>query len=110
MEEHVARRRLLRRDARRPPKFPVASPYTLSTTKPLVAGGVTATLDFWPSPWLVTRLEWSHRVANQPFFSGTNGITGPNGELPVSAAAASSFVPDLRTSDDRILLNATLRL
>src|SRR3984957_6163063 len=92
------------------PKFPVGSAYPWEGTSPFLAGGATATLDFWPSPWLLTRLEYAHRIANQPIFSGPGGITGPNGELPASAAAAETFTPDLRNSDDRILLNVTLRL
>jgi hypothetical protein len=68
------------------------------------------TLDYWPSPWLLTRLEYSHRGANQPYFSGRDGITGPNGVPPVDAAAQASFVPDLQRSDDRIVGNLTLRL
>jgi hypothetical protein len=58
----------------------------------------------------VTRLEFSHRIANQPLFSGSGGITGPGGVLPASAAAPSTFTPDLRFTDDRLLLNVTLRL
>jgi hypothetical protein len=92
------------------PRFPVGSPYPWPGTNPLLAAGVSATLDYWPSPWLVTRLEYSHRIANQPLFSGSGGITGPGGVLPTSAAATSTFTPDLRFTDDRLLLNVTLRL
>jgi hypothetical protein len=92
------------------PKFPVGSAYPWRGTDPLVAGGVTATTDFWPSPWMLLRLEYAHRWANQPFFSGPGGITGPNGQLPANPVAAASFSPDLRRQDDRILFNATLRL
>jgi len=91
------------------PRFPVGSPYVIPTKAPFVAGGGTVTMDYWPSPWMVARLEYSHRIANQPLFSGPGGITGPNGVLP-SAASAGSFVPDLRKTDDRILFNVTLRL
>ncbi len=91
-------------------KLPVGSPYTLPGTGKLVAGGATVTLDYWPSPWLLTRLEYSHRGANQPYFSGHGGITGPNGVPPVDAAAQASFQPDLQRSDDRIVGNLTLRL
>jgi len=73
-------------------------------------GGISTNVDFWPSPWLVTRLEYSHRAASQPLFSGHGGITGPNGVLPTTAAGVMSFTPDLRTTDDRVLLNVTLRL
>ena len=69
--------------------------------KPFLAGGVSATLDFWPSPWILTRLEYSHREANQPIFGGAGGITDPNGQLP-TPPTASSFTPELRTRGDRV--------
>jgi hypothetical protein len=92
------------------PKFPVGSAYPWPGTDPFLAGGVSATLDFWPSPWLVTRLEYSHRAANQPLFSGHGGITGPGGQLPANALEAATFTPDLVREDDRIIFNVTLRL
>lgn len=88
-------------------KFPVGSPYTLPTTGKLVVGGGSITMDYWPSPWFLTRLEYSHREANQPYFSGHGGITGPGG---VPAEDPATFTPDLAKRDDRILVNATLRL
>ena len=88
------------------PLLPVGSPYVLPQgDKPFVGGGLTATLDYLPSPWLLWRLEYAHRNANVPFFSGHGGISPPGG-----AASAASFTPDLRKSDDRILVNVTLRL
>jgi hypothetical protein len=92
------------------PKFPVGAYYPWPGTNPFFGGGVTATMDYWPSPWLVTRLEYAHRTANQPLFSGPGGITGPSGLLPASAEAAAAFTPDLRRFDDRLLFNVTLRL
>lgn len=91
------------------PRFPVGAAYPWTGKNPFFASGLTATLDFWPSPWLLTRLEVAHRIANQPLFSGSGGITGPGGQLP-SASTAGTFTPDLRTTDDRILFNVTLRL
>ena len=92
------------------PKFPVGSAYPWTGTNPCLAGGLTATTDFWPSPWLLLRLEYSHRLANQPLFTGHGGITGPGGQLPRDSAEAATFIPDLRKSDDRLLFNMTLRL
>ena len=92
------------------PRFPVGSPYPWPGTSPFLAGGVAATVDYWPSPWVLTRLEYSHRQANQPLFSGAGGITGPGGQLPRSPAEQASFTPDLRPSDDRVMVNVTLRL
>jgi hypothetical protein len=92
------------------PRFPVGAFYPWKGTNPFAAGGITATLDFWPNPWLLTRLEYAHRIANQPLFTGHGGITGPNGFLPANAADAATFTPDLVNTDDRILFNVTLRL
>lgn len=91
--------------------FPLESPYTRpDLDKSFLGGGITATVDYWPSPWLLTRLEIMHRESNIPFFSGHGGITGPGGVLPTDAAAAASFTPDLLKHDNRVVLNATLRL
>jgi hypothetical protein len=92
------------------PKFPVGAAYAWPGTNPFLAGGLTATVDYWPSPWLLVRLEYAHRRANQPLFTGPGGITGPGGQLPRDPAAAASFTPDLRSTDDRVLFNMTLRL
>ncbi len=92
------------------PKFPVGAVYDWPGTNPFRAIAFTATLDYWPSVWLLTRLEYAHRLANQPLFTGPGGITGPDGRLPRDAASAATFTPDLRTTDDRLLFNATLRL
>ncbi len=92
------------------PKFPVGAAYPWVGSNPIAAGALTATMDYWPSVWLLVRLEYAHRLANQPLFSGRRGITGPDGRLPQDAAAAATFTPDLRRTDDRLALNMTLRL
>jgi hypothetical protein len=96
------------------PKLPVSSPYLLPSEaqngtppKRFLGGGITLTQDFLPSPWILARLEYSHREANVPYFSGPGGITGPDG---LAAKDPTTFTPDLRKRDDRILFNVTLRL
>ena len=92
-------------------QLPLGSAYALPDKGAFLAGGVAVTLDFAPSPWLLLRLEYAHRLANMPYFSGPGGITGPGGAAPVPGdPAAAAFVPDLRTTDDRLVANATLRL
>ena len=68
----------------------------------LFAGGIAATFDYTPSPWFLLRLEYAHRAASLPIFSGRDGIT--------SGADTHFLPPPLRQYDDRVLLNATLRL
>ena len=94
------------------PSLPIGSGYVLPDAKSsFTGGGFTATLDYLPSPWLLWRLEYAHRVANVPFFSGHGGITGngPDGTVN-TALGAPRFTPDLQTTDDRIVANVTLRL
>jgi hypothetical protein len=98
--------------------LPAGSPYSLpvgcvpGNCHAFLGGGGTITLDYLPSPWLLIRAEYSHREANIPYFSGHGGTTGPGG-VAASASAdplAAKFTPDLSNRDDRLILNATLRL
>ncbi len=96
--------------------LPLGSPYSLpgngSATNPYewLGGGVAVTFDWRPSPWILVRLEYAHRMANQPYFSGPGGITGPNGLPPTTDAERAAFHPDLRTEDDRLVGNVTVRM
>jgi hypothetical protein len=93
------------------PAFPIGSKYSRPFGgRPFLGTGLAATLDVLPSPWLLVRVEYMHRGANIPLFSGREGITGPNGMLPKDDAAAASFTPDLRRVDDRAMLALILRL
>ena len=90
--------------------FPITSAYTRPfQDRAFSGGGLTTTLDYWPGPWTLLRLEYMHRAANIPFFSGHGGITGPGGVAPTSTPAVP-FTPDLRRTDDRVVVNVTLRL
>ncbi len=91
-------------------QFPVGSPYSLPNKGAFLGGGISATMDFLPSPWILFRLEYMHREANLPYFSGARGITGPGGVLPTNPGAQMGFVPDLQDRDDRLVVNTTLRL
>lgn len=88
-------------------QLPVGDPYTLPAGRSYLVGGVTVTADAQPSPWVLFRLEYAHRESSQPYFSGHGGITGPSG---LQGPAVPTFAPDLQRRDDRLILNATLRL
>jgi len=87
--------------------LPLGDPYTLPAGRSYLLGGLAATVDVAPSPWVLFRLEYSHRESSQPYFSGHGGITGPSG---LQGPAIPTFTPDLQRRDDRLILNATLRL
>jgi hypothetical protein len=88
-------------------QLPLGDPYTLPGGRSYLLGGIAITNDFAPSPWVLFRLEYAHREASQPYFSGHGGITGPSG---LQGPLVPTFAPDLQKSDDRLILNATLRL
>ena len=88
-------------------QLPVGDPYRLPSGGSYLLGGVAVTADVSPSPWVLFRLEYAHRESSQPYFSGHGGITGPSG---IQGPLVPSFAPDLQTRDDRLILNATLRL
>jgi hypothetical protein len=90
------------------PLLPLGNPYSLPYVPPWWFYGVSVTLDFIPSPWIVFRVEYAHRQSNRAYFSAHGGITGPNGVQ--TPTAVFGFQPDLLDYDDRVVVNATLRL
>lgn len=67
----------------------------------------TATFDIMPSDHVTFRLEYGHRNANVPYFTGHGGTTSPDGW---SDTPANGWRPDLRKSEDRITAAVTFRL
>ncbi len=88
-------------------QLPLGDPYQLPQGRTYILGGVSITHDFQPSPWVIFRIEYSHRESNVPYFSGRGGITGPSG---IQGPAVPNYTPDLQKRDDRLIFNATLRL
>lgn len=67
----------------------------------------STTVDFMPDDYQTWRLEFVHRHSSVPYFAGRGGVTSPDGYITTSTAG---FVPDLRTSEDRIILALLFRL
>jgi len=55
-----------------------------------------------PSQYITWRLEYNHRAANVPYFSGPGGITPPGGNQGTPGSLVSGFTPDLRNSENRM--------
>lgn len=77
--------------------------FTENPGDPFKAWDVSLTGDYMPSQYFTYRLEYNHRAANVPYFSGPGGVTPPGGN---TFGAPGSFVPgwapDLRYSENRI--------
>jgi hypothetical protein len=62
----------------------------------------SVTFQIMPSQFITWDIEYIHREANVPYFAGSGGMTPPNGND--GNPATSSFVPDLRKTENRINL------
>jgi hypothetical protein len=66
--------------------------------------------DVSPVPFITFRLEFNHRAANVPYFSGSGGVTPPGGNQGALGSLVSGWTPDLRPSEDRLTLAMLVKL
>jgi hypothetical protein len=66
------------------------------------AWDASTTFDYMPSEYITWRLEYNHRAANVPYFSGPGGVTPPGGNTGAPGSFVSGWTPDLRKSENRL--------
>jgi Putative beta-barrel porin-2, OmpL-like. bbp2 len=66
------------------------------------AWDASSTIDYMPSQYITWRLEYNHRAANVPYFTGPGGITPPGGNQGAPGSIVPGWTPDLRRSENRI--------
>jgi hypothetical protein len=66
------------------------------------AWDVSSTVDYMPSQYITFRIEYNHRAANVPYFSGPGGVTPPGGNTGPSGSLVPGWAPDLRNSENRM--------
>ncbi|WP_260735658.1 porin [Tunturiibacter lichenicola] len=66
------------------------------------AWDASVTADYMPSQYFTYRLEYNHRAANVPYFSGPGGVTPPGGNTGAPGSLVPGWSPDLRNSENRI--------
>ena len=71
------------------------------------AWDASATIDYMPRQYITWRLEYNHRVADVPYFTGPGGITPPGGDQGTPGSLVylpdgKEWFPDLRNSENRI--------
>jgi hypothetical protein len=76
--------------------------FTENPGDPFKAWDMSVTGDWMPSQYITYRLEYNHRAANVPYFSGPGGVTPPGGNTGAAGSAVPGWTPDLRKSEDRI--------
>ena len=69
------------------------------------AWDASTTIDYLPSQYFTYRLEYNHRAANVPYFTGPGGITPPGGNtFGAPGSVVAGWTPDLRKSENRMTL------
>jgi Putative beta-barrel porin-2, OmpL-like. bbp2 len=76
--------------------------FTENPGDPYKAWDVSVTGDYMPSQYFTYRLEYNHRAANVPYFSGPGGVTPPGGNTGTPGTLVPGWSPDLRNSENRI--------
>jgi len=66
------------------------------------AWDVSSTIDYMPSQYITWRIEYNHRAANVPYFSGPGGVTPPGGNTGAPGSFVPGWAPDLRNSENRM--------
>ena len=78
--------------------------FTENPGDPFKAWDVSITGDYMPSQYFTYRLEYNHRAANVPYFSGPGGVTPPGGNTGTPGTVVTGWSPDLRYSENRMTL------
>jgi hypothetical protein len=73
------------------------------------AWDVQVTGDYLPREFLTFRLEYTHREANIPYFSGTGGITPPGGNQGAPGSQVAGWSPDLVKTENRVTVAMMIR-
>ncbi len=77
--------------------------FTENPGDPFKAWDASVTTDYMPSQYFTYRLEFNHRAANVPYFSGPGGITPPGGNtFGAPGSVVAGWSPDLRGSENRV--------
>jgi len=76
--------------------------FTENPGDPFKAWDVSVTTDYMPSQYVTFRLEYNHRAANVPYFSGAGGVTPPGGNTGSPGSAVPDWYPDLVKSENRM--------
>jgi hypothetical protein len=66
------------------------------------AWDASTTVDYMPSQYITWRLEYNHRAADVPYFSGPGGITPPGGNSGAPGSLVPGWAPDLRRTENRV--------
>ena len=66
--------------------------------------------DYMPNRFVTFRLEFNHRHADVPYFSGEGGVTPPGGNQGPPGSLVPGFTPDLVNTENRMTFAFLVKL
>jgi hypothetical protein len=57
-----------------------------------------------PKQFITWRLEFNHRAASVPYFTGSDGLTPPGGKTGLLGSLVHAWTSDLRKAEDRVTI------
>ncbi|MET0592074.1 MAG: outer membrane beta-barrel protein [Polyangiaceae bacterium] len=69
---------------------------------PYKAWDVQIAADFMPREFVTFRLEFTHREASVPYFTGREGLTPPGGNQGAPGSSVEGWTPDLVKTENRM--------
>jgi hypothetical protein len=84
--------------------------FTTNPGDPFNAWDSSVTFDYMPSQFLTLRLEYIHRQANVPYFSGPGGVSPVRGNQGAPGSVVAGFQPDLQTFENRVNVALLIRI
>ena len=77
---------------------------------PFKAWDMQVATDYSPQPYVTFRLEYNHRQANVPYFSGRDGVTPPGGNQGAPGSSVDNWTPDLVKAENRLSLALLVKM
>ena len=91
--------------------------FTANPGDPYKAWDMQLATDYSPQPYLTFRLEYNHRHANVPYFSGHGGVTPPGGDqgaagsiIDTNGDGTPDWFPDLVKDENRLSLALLVKM
>lgn len=84
--------------------------FTANPGDPYTAWDLQLTGDYLPDPHVTFRLEFNHRAASVPYFTGRGGVTPTGGNQGAPGSAVDGFTPDLDETENRLTAALLIKL
>ncbi|MGZ3458074.1 MAG: outer membrane beta-barrel protein [Archangium sp.] len=84
--------------------------FTLNPGDPFKAWDMQVATDYAPAPFITFRLEFNHRAASVPYFSGPGGVTPPGGNQGAPGSSVDGWSPDLVKDENRLTLAMLIKM